>query len=362
MAHFEETLQRAIDLIRGKVLEMTGMAERALKDSVRALQENNRQIAYSIILRDQQIDELEKEIDRLCLEFILKQQPVAGHLRFVYATIKINAEVERIGDYAESIARQILKLSALNQKMPVDRLVEIAGISIPMFHDAIQSFLKQDGEKAQRTMAHEEEVDQLRNAINAELFQMRTENRIPLEALTPLMTIARRFERVSDQAKNICEEVLYMCTGEYVKHKGTEAYRICFLDGENSLLSQLAEGIGNSLAQPKFVFSSAGLNPQPIDPEVVRFLKEKGQDISKQKSKSIDQIPHLEFYQIFVALTPEARRRLPSNLPNKIVILEWAIPGAETARDKREFLEKSYQVIHAHIEDLAEAVLGDKND
>src|ERR1041385_5654132 len=113
----EESLQRDVDRIRAKVTLMAALAERALRDCVSAIRENNRQLAYSIILRDQRIDELEKEIDRLCLEFLVRQQPVAGPLRFVYATIKINLELERVGDYAESIACQVIKL--------VDRKVDM---------------------------------------------------------------------------------------------------------------------------------------------------------------------------------------------------------------------------------------------
>src|SRR5438067_2426181 len=109
----EQSLQRDINLIRGKVLEMSALAESALRKSLKALLERNLQKAYAVIIRDKSIDELEKEIDRLCLEFLVRQQPVAGHLRFVYSTIKINAELERIGDYAESVARQVLKLNSL---------------------------------------------------------------------------------------------------------------------------------------------------------------------------------------------------------------------------------------------------------
>src|SRR5687768_10813528 len=132
--HLEASLQRDIDLIRGKVQEMAGRCEQALNTCVKALQESNRQLAYSVILRDRYIDELEKQVDRLCLEFIIRQQPVAAHLRFVYATIKINAELERIGDYAESIARQILKIAKYDLKAFHSQYVEIANLSIPMLH------------------------------------------------------------------------------------------------------------------------------------------------------------------------------------------------------------------------------------
>src|SRR5205085_3538108 len=144
MTHFEESLQRDIERIRAKVTAMAALCERALRDSLKALQESNRQLAFAVIIRDQRIDEMEKEIDRLCLEFLVRQQPVAGPLRFAYATIKINAELERIGDYAESIARQILILTDLGVEMPRERFAEIAHLATPMLHDAIGAFIEQD--------------------------------------------------------------------------------------------------------------------------------------------------------------------------------------------------------------------------
>src|SRR5436190_17699086 len=141
--HLEETLQRDINLIREKVLEMSAQGEAALKKCLKALLERNLTMAYSVILRDKEIDELEKEIDRLCLEFLVRQQPVAGHLRFVYATIRINLELERVGDYAESIAREILKLIAMKFVPPLERFVEIATLAIPMLRDAVRAFIDQ---------------------------------------------------------------------------------------------------------------------------------------------------------------------------------------------------------------------------
>src|SRR3954467_4238650 len=127
--HYEANLQRDIERIRKKVTDMGALAERALRSCLQALAQRNRQIAYSVILRDQRIDELEKEIDRLCLEFIVRQQPVAGTLRFAYATLQNNLELERVGDYAESIARQILTLSTVDVNIPQTRYVQMANLA-----------------------------------------------------------------------------------------------------------------------------------------------------------------------------------------------------------------------------------------
>jgi phosphate transport system protein len=362
LTHFEETLQRDVDRIRRKVREMGGLCGSALEGCLTALAEKNRQLAYSVIIRDQRIDELEKEIDRLCLEFIVRQQPVAGTLRFAYVAIKINSELERVGDYAESMARQILVLCSIDVSVPIERFREIAGIAIPMFHGAVEAFVTEDSSLARRTMEAEEQVDRLRLELNAELQRLRAENRIPLEALAPLQTIVNRFERVADQAKSICQEVLYMCTGEYIKHSGSEVFRVLFVDEHNSCRSVMAETIGAALRQPKFVFSSAGLDRQPIDPTTEKFLNDKGLDTTHHTPKVVDQIPHIEHYQIIVALAKEAHRVFPPP-PAKVVCLDWAVPDPSKVQgspeEVRVAFESTYQFLHAHIHDLVEAVLGD---
>ena len=362
--HYEESLQRDLERIRSKVKEMADLAAGALDACLRGLVERNRQIAYSVILRDQRIDALEKEIDRLCLEFIVRQQPVAKHLRFAYVTIKINQEIERIGDYAESIARQLLKLSNFDCSIPLDRYRQIAGLAVPMFRDAVQAYLTENIDLARRLQVVEEEVDGLKSIINAELFQMRQDNKIPLEALTPLMTIARRFERVSDQARNICEETLYMVTGEYQKHAGGDMWRVLFIDQHNSCRSQMAESIANSLSQPRFLFASAGLEPQPVDAGAVAFLKDKKIDISRATSRSFEAVPNLEHYQIIVALAPEARRAFP--VKTKSICLDWSIPDPSKAQGTPEEIRKAYEETYQHlqnqIQDLVEGILADKID
>src|SRR5688572_7055351 len=191
--HLEESLKREIDRIREHLGMMAGLSEQALRDCIRALREGNRQVAYTVILRDQRIDELEKETDRLCLEFLVRQQPVAGHLRFAYAAIKLNLELERVGDYAESIARQILKLIDAKVPTPTQRFVEMANLSIPMLHDAVHAFLTQDPELARVTMGVEDAVDVKRWDFNTEILRAAQEGTVPLEALAPLTTIAYRF-------------------------------------------------------------------------------------------------------------------------------------------------------------------------
>lgn len=360
--HLEASLQRDIDLIRGKILEMAGRCESALRDVLTAFVEGNRQLAYLVILRDQHIDDLERQIDRLCLEFIVRQQPVAKHLRLAYTAIKINAELERIGDYAESIARQTLKLRPTELNLSFEPFQQEADLAIRMLHDAITAFVEEDAELARRTMQVEDEIDSLRKRIDADLVRMSQEGRIPVEALTPLLTISRRFERTSDQAKNICSQVLYMCTGEYLRHQGAEVFRILFVDRHHAGVSRLAEAIGNALPYERIHFTSAGLDPWMPDPRLVAFLNEKGLEPPSGPARSVDQVPNLEHQQVIVALHKEARRVFPTR-PTKTATFLWELddptelPGS--LEENREAFERAYEFLQTHIKDLSAAIMGE---
>ncbi|MBI5387884.1 MAG: phosphate signaling complex protein PhoU [Verrucomicrobia bacterium] len=364
--HLEQSRQRDVERIRAKVTEMATRGETALRLCLKALVERNRQHAYTVILRDQYIDELEKEVDRLCLEFLVRQQPVAGLLRFAYATIKLDLELERVGDYAESIARQTLKLLSLETvKFPVERFEELANLSIPMLHDAVQAFLAQDAELARKTIATEEAVDMLKSKLNKDLVALFREQKMPFEALNALMMINRRLERVSDQARNICMETLYMCTGEYAKHPGSEVFRVLFVDQHNACRSQMAEAVANSFNLSQFAFASAGVEPRPIEQMTVSFMKDKGFDVARMVAKAVTQVPNLDHYNVIVVLDPEARRAFPTR-PRKVVFLDWYVKDpSQVSGTHAEMIaayETTFNFLHEHIKDLVEAIFGETNN
>ena len=359
----EESLERDIERIRQQVLEMEALAERALKDCVAALQEGNRQQAYAVILRDQYIDEKEKEIDRLCLEFLVRQQPVGLHLRLAYSTIKINLELERVGDYAESVARQILSLSNLpGPPAPLrERLVEMANLAIPMLHDSIEAFVRQDPTLARGVILSEPAVDALLAKLNAEVVEALRGQSILPEMAEPIVTIGRRFERVADQARNVCMETIYMCTGEYAKHPGAETFRVLFVGEHNACRSQMAEAIAQSLGQTKFIFSSAGIDPRAVDPRTLAFMREKGFDMGRMAPKAIYQVPNLDHYQVIVGVAKEAQQAFPRS-PRKMVYIDWAIDDPSrlegTDAEIHAAFEATFRFLSSHVRDLVGAVLG----
>jgi phosphate transport system protein len=365
--HLEESLERDIEKIRSEVREMSAIAERSLRDCARAFVENDRQLAYAVILRDQYIDEKEKAIDQLCLEFLLRQQPVGAHLRLAYSTIKINLELERVGDYAESVARQVVKLDKFPPAPDALKqwISEMADRAIPMLHDAIEAFVRQDAELAEKAMEAEPAVDALKKKFNAEVVDLVREHKIPPEGIAPLTTIGRRFERVADQARNVCMEVLYMCTGELAKHPDADTIRILFVDEHNSCRSQIAEAIAQSLDQEGFAFASAGLEPGTIDEGTLALLKDKGLDVTHLAPKYVYQVPDLDKFQVTVGLAERVKEAFPRT-PRKMVYVDWSLDDPSQVEGSPEEVQAAYEsafeFLSSHIRELIEAVLGNRPD
>jgi protein-tyrosine-phosphatase len=242
-----------------------------------------------------------------------------------------------------------------------ERLAEMAALSIPLLHDSVEAFLTMDPELARKVVVSEPAVDALLGKLLTELIQAMRDSQIVPEMMEPLITIGRRFERVADQARNVCMETLYMVTGEYAKHPGAETFRVLFVGEHNACRSQMAEAIAQSLDQPKFIFSSAGLDPRAIDPRTLAFMKDKGLDLTRMAPKAIYQVPNLDHYQVIVGVAREAEQAFPRS-PRKMVYVDWSIGDPSrvqgTPEQVAEAYEATYRFLSQHVRDLVGAVLG----
>lgn len=360
-SQLEASLRHDMNLIRQAVKEMAEQCERALRGTLEAIVNGDQQAAYLVILRDERIDDLEQQLDRLALEFLVRQQPAAGHLRFAFAALKISTELERIGDHAEGVARRALKLHEIHPHVQAEPFAEMGAAALTMLQDAVRAFLEGDAELARTTMAAERTIDKMRQRIDKDLMARQAAGELGLEAYALLSTMSRRLERVADEIRNMCAETLYMCTGDFAKHKAPEAFRILFVDQHNHCRSQMAEAIATTLAHPRLLFSSAGLEPSPIDPRLADFLSEKGLDITDhQRPKSLDQIPNLEVYHVVVAFDADVYsslqfRRTPT------VVFDWHVedPSAVTGTlaEARPAYENAFAVIRSRLQVLVEAIV-----
>ena len=242
-----------------------------------------------------------------------------------------------------------------------DRIVEMSDLAVPMIHDSIDAFVRQDADLAKRVMAVEPAVDNLLGKLNTEIIEDLRDQRIVPEMIEPLITIGRRLERVADQARNVCMETLYMCTGEVAKHPFAETFRVLFVGEHNACRSQMAEAIAQSLAQPKFIFASAGLDPSPIDSETLEFMREKGFDLSRSAPKAIYQVPNLDHYQVIVGVAQEAQQAFPRT-PRKMVYVDWSMDDPSQTQgspaDVRLAYESTFNALSSNVRDLVGAVLG----
>lgn len=213
--HFDEELK---DLHKD-ILKMAVMAEEAIYKSVEALKNRDKAQAQEVITNDDKIDEMELTIDEKCIDLIARHQPMAGDLRFLATSMKINADLERIADLAVDIAQRALELVDKPMLKPLIDIPKLSTIAQSMIREAIDSFVKKDVELAKRVALSDPEADKLRNAVQKELINdYMSKDAKTADRAVPLLLIARHLERICDHTTNIAEDVIYMVEGKVVKH------------------------------------------------------------------------------------------------------------------------------------------------
>jgi len=221
MRHFEERLNE----LRLHLLEMGGLVESAVHSSVQALIEANTELARQVLADEPRINELEIQNDDLATGLLALEQPVASDLRFITAAIKINNNLERMGDKAANIADRSI---ALASEPAVTSLVDIARLGRlvePMVHQALDAFVRKDSTLARSVLTADDAVDDMRNHISAEIVQRLEEEPRFAKPWLDLLYIARSLERIGDHATNIAEDVVFMVDGVDVRHGHVVAAR-----------------------------------------------------------------------------------------------------------------------------------------
>ena len=214
MRHFEERLNE----LRLKLLEMGGLVESAVHASVQALIEANEDLAREVLANEPRINELEIQVDDLATGLLALEQPVASDLRFIRAAIKINNNLERMGDKAANIADRSISLAA---EPAVTSLVDIARLGKlvePMVHQALDAFVRRDSALARSVLTSDDAVDEMRNRISSEVIRHLEMEPRSARPWVDLLFINRSLERIADHATNIAEDVVFMVEGVDVRH------------------------------------------------------------------------------------------------------------------------------------------------
>jgi phosphate transport system protein len=205
-----------LDRLRALISEMGGLAEHAIRESMRCLQQRDVEGAARIVENDKQLDALERETEKRAVQLIALRAPMAGDLRDVVAALKISGVVERIGDYAKNIAKRVPLLESMGNIEPLSLLPEMARIATEMVHDVLTAFVERDAETALRVCERDNAVDDFYDSIFRTLLTHMMEDPQSIGQSAHLLFIAKNIERAGDHATNIAEMVYYAATGQHM--------------------------------------------------------------------------------------------------------------------------------------------------
>jgi phosphate transport system protein len=211
-------LQRDLDDLQRDLLGLAASVEEAIHEAIRSLQERDAALAHHVIVGDNQIDQEETHVEEECLKILALHQPVAIDLRRIASAMKINNELERMGDLAEDIAERALHLADLPPVPIPAKLQQMTDLTATMVRESLDTFVNLDSRQARRVCRMDDEVDRYNDEIIDELMNMMRSSPEMVEAGVSLFSATRHLERIADHATNIAEDVVYLVEGEIIRH------------------------------------------------------------------------------------------------------------------------------------------------
>ncbi len=214
-----QVFMNEVDRLKRQVLSLSAMVEEHVMLTVNALRERDEAKAKQVIQSDNEIDAAEVEVEEEGLKILALHQPVAIDLRFVTAVLKINNDLERIGDIASNVAKRTLRLCRNPEVQVPSELIELGRHVRDMLHDSLDAFVVLDPEKAMAICARDDHADELTRMTRDLAQQAAVSDPERLALYVDIILAARNFERIGDLATNICEDIIYMVRGEIVRHQ-----------------------------------------------------------------------------------------------------------------------------------------------
>jgi phosphate transport system protein len=214
LRHFQEELEQ----LKRRLLEMGGLAEEEVRIAIKGLVERDQALIERAISGDEPVNAMHIEVDSRCFTLLALFQPMAADLRAIVAAVKINTDLERVGDLAVNIAEAAERCIRLP---PVKKLIDIprmAGIAQSMLRDALDAFVRRDTALAQRVLDEDDKLDALKTQIFRELLTYMLQDPSTIEAALDLILISRHLERIGDHATNIAEDVIFIVSARDVRH------------------------------------------------------------------------------------------------------------------------------------------------
>ncbi len=221
-----QNIQTEIETLKGHIVYLGTVVEENMLCAIKALVEKNHDLAYQVMQTDRcEIDKMEIDVEQECLRIMALHQPVAGDLRFLVTVLKINSDLERIGDLVAKIADKVLLLYKADpahflsdaMRMP-EMFTGMFEKTVWMFRQALEAFIHEDTDLAYKVCLADDEVDKAKRAIYKELEEIIMGDPAQQMYLAKLLSVARSTERIADHCTNICEDIIYMAQGRIVRH------------------------------------------------------------------------------------------------------------------------------------------------
>ena len=214
-------IERQIEHLKERILRVGTLVEEAISKSITALINRDLALSRRVIANDDEIDRMEVEVEEECLKILALYQPVAADLRFVVAVLKINNDLERLGDLAEHVAKKVLFLA---KWPPLDFRVDFRAMAAKaqsMVKRSLDALVNRDALLARQVRDQDDEVDIMQRSLRQQIESQLRDHPERADELLKLISIARHLERLADMACNIAEDVIYMVEGEIVRHHRT---------------------------------------------------------------------------------------------------------------------------------------------
>jgi len=219
--HTDKEFERELVELRNRLLEMGGLVEAAITNSVRALIERDAELARQVKIKDREINRMEVDVDGACRRMLALRQPAASDLRFITTALKIATDLERMGDLAKDVAKRALELAkspqapALSSMHDLTKLADLCEAQLKL---ALDAFVMRDVDKADQVLHGDHALDAIYHNIFNSLLALMTEDSRAIRRATAVMFAAKHLERFGDHAINLAEMVVYMVRGTDIRH------------------------------------------------------------------------------------------------------------------------------------------------
>jgi phosphate transport system protein len=358
MSLLEKRLEHDLLEIRESVRAMALAVEKELESSFIALQTADEKLAFSTILSDLPINRRMRHIDKLCHAFIAVHLPSAGHLRLISSVIRANIILERIGDYAVTIARESVQLGSVPEGRMATDINRISSEVMLVLRESTSAFNNLNAERARSAMKLANQVEHNMDGIYAALLKGSDSADADRRADMISLILFSQLKRVADQSKNLCEETIFIETGQT---KQPKVYRIQFIDADNSCLGPMAELISRKIFPDSGIYSSAGVKAaKALNADMVTFMQNRSFELADLKPKTlVKKRESLAEYHVLIGLNQSVHEAV-GDIPFRTSALNWEESGIPQGNDEQAW-EELYTTIALQIRELMSLLRGEES-